>query len=110
MNILLTKALIIGLFLQIPMFYSIIIAQSSGFNKRIYLDNKGTILRNINFLGDSLLITVEIGTDSNGLSGYFLLVTDTLGEIGRVNFFRDSSMEDHAFLDGRNPVIINSAG
>ncbi len=85
-------------------------AQSSGFNTRIYLEQRSTILRNIMAYGDSLLITGEIGRDSLGLSGYFVLRTDTLGKIGNIRFFRDPALEDHQLHDGREPVIINQTG
>lgn len=60
--------------------------------------------------GDSLLISGEIGRDSLGLSGFFLFRADTVGKIGRIEFFRDTSLMDHALLDGRNPIIKNHNG
>jgi hypothetical protein len=57
--------------------------------------------------GDSLLVSGEIGRDSLGLSGFFLFRMDTLGNIGLTKFFRDSSLMDHALLDGRCPLIKN---
>lgn len=57
--------------------------------------------------GDSLLISGEIGRDSLGLSGFFVFRTDTFGNIGLIKFFRDSSLMDHALLDGRNPIMKN---
>jgi len=58
--------------------------------------------------GDSLLITGEIGTDSLGLAGFFLLYLDSLSNLNTMKNYRDPSLQDHALLDGRDPVMINA--
>jgi hypothetical protein len=82
-------------------------SQTISFNKEIRLDNRSIILRNIMLDGDSLLISGEIGTDSLGLAGFFLLYMDSLGNIGTIKNYRDPSLQDHTLLDGRNPLIKN---
>ncbi len=57
---------------------------------------------------DSLLVSGEIGTDSLGLAGFFLLNMDSLGNLGTIKNYRDPSLQDHALLDGRNPLTINA--
>jgi hypothetical protein len=58
--------------------------------------------------GDSLLISGEIGTDSLGLAGFFLLYMDSLGNLGTIKNYRDPSLQDHSLLDGRDPIMINA--
>lgn len=84
--------------------------QHIEFNNQILLQNRSTIFRNIMIHGDSLLISGEIGTDSLGLAGFFLLHIDTLGNPGTIKFYRDPSLQDHALLDGRNPIFKNHYG
>jgi hypothetical protein len=83
-------------------------AQGPEFNKRILLDGHATILRNIVVDGDSLIISGEIGADSTGLQGVFLLKTDTLGNLGPVKFFRDPKQLDQMLFSGSDPIINNS--
>ncbi len=85
-------------------------AQDDGFNKRVYLESRSTRFENVIWHHDSLIITGQIGTDSLGLAGFFVMVMDTFGNIGRIKYFRDPSLKDHTLLDGRNPVIINRRG
>lgn len=82
--------------------------QGIEFNNRINIQNRSIILRNIIMDGDSLLISGEIGRDSLGLSGFFLLYADSLGHLGIIKNYRDPSLQDHTLLDGRNPVLINA--
>jgi len=85
-------------------------AQGSEFNKRILLDQRSTIFRNILVDGDSLIISGEIGEDSLGLSGIFVLKIDSFGNIGKMHYFRDPSLNDHLLLDGKKPFIRNNSG
>jgi len=82
--------------------------QSIAFNHRINFQNRSIILRNIMMYGDSLLITGEIGRDSLGLSGFFLVYADSLGNLGPIKNYRDPKLQDHALLDGRDPIMLNS--
>ena len=82
-------------------------SQTISFNKKILLDNRPIILRNITIEKDSLLITGEIGTDSSGLQGIFILQMDTFGNIGMVKQFNDPEQIDQMHLNGSNPVIKN---
>lgn len=83
--------------------------QAIEFNHRIFIENRSTILRNIMVDGDSLLLSGEIGTDSLGLAGFFLVYADSLGNLGSIKKYRDPSLQDDALLDGRNPIINNSS-
>ena len=83
-------------------------SQSIAFNHRINLQNRSIILRNIMMYGDSLLISGEIGRDSLGLSGFFLVYVDSLGNLGPIKNYRDPILQDHALLDGRDPITLNS--
>lgn len=59
--------------------------------------------------GDSLLLSGEIGTDSLGLAGFFLVYADSLGNLGSIKKYRDPSLQDDALLDGRNPIMNNTS-
>ncbi len=85
-------------------------AQIIEFNKHLFLQERSTVLRNIMVDGDSLIISGEIGTDSMGLSGIFLFKMDTLGNIGTLKYFRDTSLTDHLLLSGRNPIMEDHNG
>jgi hypothetical protein len=80
-------------------------SQSIDFNQKIYIQNRSTILRNINVEKDSLIITGEIGLDSSGLPGIFILWADTLGNLGRVKIFKDPKQTDQMHLVGFCPII-----
>lgn len=82
--------------------------QGIEFNHRLNIQNRSIILRNIMMNNDSLLVSGEIGTDSLGLAGFFLLNMDSLGNLGTIKNYRDPSLQDHALLDGRNPLTINA--
>lgn len=81
------------------------LSQSTDFNQRFSIQNRSTILRNINVEKDSLIITGEIGSDSSGLQGVFILWSDTLGNLGKVKIFEDPESEDQMLLDGSSPII-----
>lgn len=85
-------------------------AQEIEFNKHLFLQNRSTILRNIMVDGDSLIVSGEIGTDSMGLSGIIIFKMDTLGNIGTLKYFRDTSLTDHILLSGRNPIMKDHNG
>jgi len=82
--------------------------QNISFNQRINFQNRSIILRNIMMYGDSLLISGEIGRDSLGLSGFFLVYADSLGNLGPIKNYRDPVLQDHALLDGRDPIMLNA--
>lgn len=96
------------LFLLNPCVHYFSYGQDIEFNYRIFIENRSTILRNIMLDGDSLLLSGEIGTDSLGLAGFFLVYADSLGNMGTIKKYRDPSLQDHALLDGRSPVMINA--
>jgi hypothetical protein len=58
--------------------------------------------------GDSLLITGEIGRDSLGLQGFFVLKTDSSGNIGNIAYFRDPQLMDQLLLSGRQPMLVKN--
>jgi hypothetical protein len=80
-------------------------SQSIDFNQKLSIQNRSTILRNINVEKDSLIITGEIGLDSSGLPGIFILWADTLGNLGRVKIFKDPKQTDQMHLVGSCPII-----
>lgn len=90
--------------------YVICSAQTIEFNKQLFLQERSTILRNIMVDNDSLIVSGDIGRDSIGLSGIFIFKMDTLGNIGTLKFFRDTSLTDHLLLSGRNPIMIDRNG
>jgi hypothetical protein len=81
------------------------LSQSNDFNQRYSIQNRSTIFRNINVEKDSLIITGEIGSDSTGLQGVFIVWSDTLGNLGRVKIFKDPKQIDQILLAGSHPII-----
>lgn len=93
-------------FTLLPLFIGILgFSQSTAFNQRFSIQNRSTIFRNVNVEKDSLIITGEIGSDSSGIQGIFILWSDTLGNLGRVKIFEDPKQIDQMLLDGSRPII-----
>ncbi len=86
---------------------SLLFSQSIEYNQQFLLESRPIIFRNITFDEDSLLITGEIGTDSSGLQGIFILHMDTFGNLGMVKLFNDPEQFEQMHLNGSNPVIKN---
>ncbi|MEP6795969.1 MAG: T9SS type A sorting domain-containing protein [Saprospiraceae bacterium] len=55
--------------------------------------------------GDSLIVSGEIGSDSSGLQGIFIVWSDTLGNLGKVKIFKDPKQIDQMLIDGSRPII-----
>lgn len=86
----------------------LIFGQSIEFNHQVFVEQRSTILRNIKIDGDSLIISGELGSNSSGIQGVFVLCSDTTGNLGRVEIFEDPQQIDHLLLNGSNSIIYNN--
>lgn len=74
-------------------------AQSGGMNRQYFFDDRSTIFNSvIEFEGD-LVVLGQSGTDSSGFTSVFVLRMDTLGDIKKLDFYKDPTMTDDVLLN-----------
>ena len=54
------------------------------------------------------LYQVKLGETRWDYQDFFSLHADSFGNIGTFKNYRDPSLEDHALLDGRSPIMFNT--
>lgn len=85
-------------------------AQDYGFKQTFVFDDRSTNFGSVQQRGKDLIIVGQIGGDSLGLTGFYVLNIDTFGSIKLLNYFRDTTLTDHALVDGVNPIVLKPDG
>ena len=77
--------------------YQAFFAQNAGLNRDYYFEQRATLFTSVRQFGDDVVVVGQSGTDSTFISSFFVLQLDTLGEIQKLDFYKDSS--DHTLVN-----------